>query len=93
MFATIIFSLIVFPICIAIIAAQKGFFTPGWYMYGLVLWPIALAHVLSASPTPTAIEHGKLKEGRTKCQLCSEWIMKEAKICPFCRTNFVKINR
>jgi hypothetical protein len=35
---------------VACVANEKGFWVVGWFVYGILLWPIALMHVLIVKP-------------------------------------------
>lgn len=70
---------------VAIIANSKGFDTFGWLIYGALIWPIALAHVIvkpSAAVKPSAsIEDD---EPHKHCPECAESIKLDAKVCRYC---------
>ena len=65
----------------AVVAASKGrsFFL--WLLYGLLIWPIALVHIIVV-PDPAEIEDGRNRE---RCPFCSEQILKTAIVCPNCQ--------
>ena len=57
------------------IAARKGYSAFGWYLYGVVLFPVALIHALLTDDA-----------GRNRiCPFCAERIMAAAKVCPHCQ--------
>ena len=37
-------------ICVAIVAHSKGREAFGWFCYGLLMWPVALTHILVSEP-------------------------------------------
>ena len=83
----LLFSLIIMPFIVAIIAASKGRSGFGFFIYALLIWPIALVHILvSASSAKGALKREK-KEGRIECRYCAEFIRPGAKICPHCRSD------
>jgi hypothetical protein len=46
---------------VACVASDKGFWVVGWFVYGVLLWPIAVVHVLVAKPKGKAA----LRSGNT----------------------------
>lgn len=67
------------------IASSKGrsFFL--WYLYGVLIFPVAVIHSLLLKPN----EH---TSGMRKCPSCASVISIDAKICPACRTNLSSNN-
>lgn len=90
---------------VAIIASSKGFSGFGWFLYGFVIWPIALVHVLvrakATPPTaiPVVITEGVVARSANAapaapaamktCPMCAEQVQAAARICRFCRHEFV----
>src|SRR5882724_10923546 len=86
---------IVMGIVVGMIAHSKDQPAPLWFIYGAVIWPIALVHILllkpatgSIAPAPPAI-HAETPADRfladdRPCPFCAETIKKAAKICRFC---------
>ncbi len=58
---------------VAWIASNKGHSFLGWFIYGALLWPIALIHIAFAS-----------NKGR-KCVKCFSNIDIRASVCPHCK--------
>ena len=87
----IFFTLLIFGIILALpviparIAENKGKNFWGFYIYGLVILPIAIAHALIMKPDGKIIEANELNDGiRKKCKFCAELIKAEAKVCKHC---------
>lgn len=66
---------------VAVIANSKGFDTSGWFIYGALLWPIALAHVIVK---PSAAVTRQASRPTKKCPECAEMVLAEAQVCRFC---------
>lgn len=76
---------IIMGVIVALIGASKGRSGCGWFLYGLLLWPVALVHVLLAPPRPAAVDARARAEGRVPCPYCAEMIKPEARVCPHCQ--------
>ena len=53
---------------VAVIASHKGLGSVGWFLYGLLIWPIALIHVIVTGRTAETIEREALALGGKKCR-------------------------
>jgi RNA polymerase subunit RPABC4/transcription elongation factor Spt4 len=86
----ILFIVIVLAVIPGMIASSKGRSFFGFFLFGLLIWPVALVHALIMQPTQAetaARAHGQAKaEGRRPCPFCAEMIKREAKVCPHCRS-------
>ena len=67
-----------------VIARSKGRDFFPWYVYGVLLFIVALVHSLVLPPTSEATAAREGQQGRRPCPQCAEFIMREAHICRFC---------
>jgi hypothetical protein len=82
----ILFGAVVLGLNPAMIAEKKGYNRWSWWLFGSLLFVIALPAALLLTPKPKAIVAEKIAEGRVKCPDCAEFILADAKICRFCHT-------
>ena len=68
----------------AFIAQSKGRSAFAWWIYGALLFIIALPHALWLAPLSSATA-GHERPIRRPCPHCAEDILPAAKICPFCK--------
>ena len=68
----------------AMIAAKKGRDPTAWWLYGTLLFIIALPHAILLNPNQKALEAQALEAGLRKCPFCAEMIRAEANVCRFC---------
>ncbi|WP_286876684.1 MULTISPECIES: hypothetical protein [Pantoea] len=66
------------------IASSKGRNFLGWWVYGALLFIIALIHSLCLKKDHHNIERTQLEEGLAKCPYCAEAIKPEAIKCKHC---------
>lgn len=71
---------------VAIVANSKGRDAFPWFLYGFLIWPIALTHaiVLTGRQPAAASADSRAKPRRRPCPHCAEPILPAAKICRFC---------
>lgn len=83
----IIASWLSLAIIASIIGDAKGGDATGWFFYGLVLPPIAIAHAIVRHRTLAEEQNRHRLAGRVACRLCDEYISPNAVVCPFCQRN------
>lgn len=66
------------------IANSKGFDALGWFFYGALLFPIALAHVIVKPSRRPPVAPGVDPDDTKPCPQCAEAIKADAKVCRFC---------
>lgn len=75
---------LVLAVVVAVVAGSKGRNPVLWGLYGFLIWPVALVHILVSRPTAKAAAHGMTAAGRAPCPHCAEPIMRAASVCPHC---------
>lgn len=77
-------TLILLGLIPASIARQKGYAVVPWWIYGSLLFVVALPHAALLRNTDNK---GKVnpQHGKKQCPYCTEWLAWEDDTCPFCR--------
>ena len=69
-----------------VIASARGLSFLAWFLYGAILWPVAMVHVWFA--TPDSVTIATRTHSRT-CPHCAETVKAEAKVCKHCGRDLV----
>lgn len=75
----------------AAIAHQKGRNFFGWWLYGTLLWIVALPHAILLSTDQEQIDARAMRQGGQKCPHCAEIIRRDARVCRFCGGDLTSI--
>ena len=79
----IIFAAIL-GVVVGMIAKSKGYDFFPWWLYGALIFIVAIVHVLIIKPNEGHAEIVALDSGGNKCPMCAEIVKGDAKVCRFC---------
>ena len=68
----------------AMVARSKGRDFLPWWVYGSLLFVVALPHALLLQPELKQVEQQQAAQGLKKCPFCAEMIKPDAKVCRYC---------
>jgi len=74
-----------FGFIIGKIAAGKGYDFPAFFIYGFLLFPVALIHALVLRDI-RHVDRALTVDQARKCPSCAEMVRAEATVCRFCQT-------
>lgn len=81
----VIFFWLIMAGIVALIANSKGKSSGSWFLYGLLIWPIALVHALVTPPDQANVDRTAVElRGMRKCPDCAELVRAEARKCRYC---------
>lgn len=88
----LIFIAILIGLIPAAIAKSKGRSFIGFWIYGALLFIVALPHALLMKTDAKFLEANALSNGGRKCPHCAEVVKAEAKVCRFCHRDLPSLD-
>lgn len=73
------------------IAANKGRSFVAWWIYGALVFIIALPHALFLKPIKT--DAPTQQQEKRKCPFCGEMVASNSKFCPFCGKDLTNVTK
>jgi hypothetical protein len=65
----------------------------GWWLYGALIFIVALPHAILWKPKKEDIDAQKIEEGMKKCPFCGEAVTETAKFCLSCGKDLTNITK
>ena len=75
-------------VLVGMIAKSKGRAFFPWWLYGALIFIVAIVHVLIIKPNAAHVEREALSAGGKKCPSCAEIVKEQARVCRFCSHEF-----
>lgn len=66
------------------ISKTKGYSFGTWWLYGFLLFIVALPHSLLLRPNQAGIEAEQTNNGMRRCPHCADFIQVQARMCRYC---------
>jgi hypothetical protein len=74
-------------VIVGMIARSKGRAFFPWWLYGTLIFIVAIVHVILIKPNEAHAEREALATGK-KCPRCAEIVKEQARVCRFCGHEF-----
>ena len=87
LFLSMLGTAMIFGLIPAYIAKSKGRDFSKWWLYGTLIFIVALPHAVFIK-TYDGPNHLTMQSGQKKCPHCAEFVKADAKLCRFCQKEF-----